>query len=299
MKQAVSVSISSSKRDKAVEIDLLGEKVRIQRIGTDGDIEKAARLYQELDGTVDAFGVGGTNLGLKVDQKTYPLYSVQPMFRFVKKTPLVDGGGLKNTLEVHLAQYIEKHMGDYIQPKRVLITSGADRWGMVQSFLTAKYDCLFGDLMFGLGIPIPLRTERAMKILAALILPIAGRLPFKWLYPIGESQEVRKPKWTQHFLWAKVVAGDCHYIARYMPDQLPDKVIVTNTTTQDDVDLFRQAGVKYLITSTPVFDGRSFGTNMMEAALVAATGKDRPLTEAELVELIDRLGLEPQLRELN
>ena len=77
MKRAVSVSIGSSRRDKAVEIDLLGERVRLERIGTDGDMEKAARLYQELDGKVDAFGVGGADLGVRVDKRWYPLYKVE------------------------------------------------------------------------------------------------------------------------------------------------------------------------------------------------------------------------------
>ena len=58
MKRAVSISIGTSKRNKAVEIELLGEKVSIERIGTDGDMEKAAQLYRELDGKVDAFLVG-------------------------------------------------------------------------------------------------------------------------------------------------------------------------------------------------------------------------------------------------
>jgi hypothetical protein len=84
MKHAVSISIGSSKRNKAVEVELLGEKVHIERIGTDGSMEKAAQLYRELDGKVDAFGVGGADLGLMVDTKWYPLYSVQPMVRFIK-----------------------------------------------------------------------------------------------------------------------------------------------------------------------------------------------------------------------
>jgi len=64
MKRAVSISIGSSKRNKAVEVTLLGEKVSIERIGTDGDMEAAALKYKELDGLVDAFGVGGGDLGL-------------------------------------------------------------------------------------------------------------------------------------------------------------------------------------------------------------------------------------------
>ena len=39
MKRAVSISLGSSKRDKAVEVDLLGERVRIERIGTNGDMD--------------------------------------------------------------------------------------------------------------------------------------------------------------------------------------------------------------------------------------------------------------------
>ncbi|MBI3163246.1 MAG: quinate 5-dehydrogenase, partial [Chloroflexi bacterium] len=84
-----------------------------------------------------------------------------------------------------------------------------------------------------------------------------------------------------------------------MPDDMKGKVIVTNTTTPEDVALFKQCGVKYLITTTPVIDGRSFGTNMMEAALVAISGKGRALTWPELTELLGKLGFEPQLQELN
>ena len=47
------------------------------------------------------------------------------------------------------------------------------------------------------------------------------------------------------------------------------ELVVTNTTTPQDVELFRKCGVKYLVTTTPVLEGRSFGTNMMEAALIA------------------------------
>ena len=76
-------------------------------------------------------------------------------------------------------------------------------------------------------------------------------------------------------------------------------MIATNTTTTEDVDMFRKAGVKYLVTTTPVIEGRSFGTNMMEAALVAISGKGRKLSYDELNQLLDQLGFKPQLQELN
>ncbi len=299
MKRAVSISIGSSKRNKAVEVELLGEKVSIERIGTDGDMEKAAQLYKEMDGKVDAFGVGGADLGLMVDNKWYPLYSVRPMVRFIKQTPVVDGAGLKNTLENRTANYLDARLGGYIKEKKAFVVSGADRWGLTTSFLHAGYQCVFGDFMFGLGLPIALHTEKQLKTLAALLMPILGHLPFEWVYPTGEKQEHRVPKFEKYYHWGEVTTGDCHYIKRHMPDDMKGKVIATNTTTPSDVELFRTAGVKYLVTTTPVLEGRSFGTNMMEAALIAVSGKGRKLSLDELNQLLDQLHFEPQLQELN
>ncbi len=301
MKRAVSISIGSSKRDKAVEVTLLGEKISIERIGTDGDMEAAAMKYKELDGKVDAFGVGGADLGAIVEGKFYPFHSVQKLVRFIKKTPLVDGGGLKNTLENKAPKFLDEKIGKYLDEhgRKVMVTVGVDRWGLSKSFVEMGYETVFCDLMFALDVPIPIRSMRGLRILAALLIPVVTRFPFEWLYPTGEKQEQRIPKYIKWYQWATVIAGDCHYVKRHMPDDMRGKVIVTNTTTPEDVELFRKCGVKYLLTTTPVLDGRSFGTNMMEAAMVAVSGKGRALTWPELNEMLAKLGFEPQLQELN
>lgn len=58
MKRAVSISLGSSKRNKSVTINLKGEEILVERIGLDGDVAKARQMYLDLDGKVDAFGVG-------------------------------------------------------------------------------------------------------------------------------------------------------------------------------------------------------------------------------------------------
>jgi hypothetical protein len=142
------------------------------------------------------------------------------------------------------------------------------------------------------------RTVGGIRRVAALILPVVSRLPFEWLYPTGEKQEQRTPKFGRWYEWATVIAGDCHFIKRFMPDRLDGKIICTNTTTPADVAAFRAAGARYLVTTTPRFEGRSFGTNMMEAMLVAVAGKGRRLTDAELNTLIDELALQPTIEAL-
>ena len=280
---------------RRVEVTLLGEKVIIERIGTDGDMEAAAQLFREMDGKVDAFGLGGTDLGVMVDGHLYPLYSIHPMIRFVKKTPLVDGSGLKNTLEEHALPVLIDHLGERLTEKRGFVVSGAERWGLSKSFWENGFDVVFGDLMFGLGLPAPVRSERGLRTLAALVMPIVGRLPFSWIYPTGEKQDLRVPKYEKYYQWASVIAGDCHYIKKHLPDNLAGKSVITNTTTEEDIELFRQVGISTIVTTTPNLEGRSFGTNMMEAALVAVAGKGRTLTLEELDGMIQDLDYKPQV----
>lgn len=300
MKRAVSISLGSSTRNKAVEVNLLGETVRIERIGTDGDERKARQMYAEMDGQVDAFGVGGIDLGVHTPWKNYPLHAAVALVQDVRRTPFVDGGGLKETLERRVMQIVEKKIGAEIAPKTAFLVAGITRYGMTESFVEAGYDCVYGDLMFGLDIPIAVKGLRALNNVARVLLPIVGRMPLSMLYPTGEKQEQVVPKYEKHYQGNAVTAGDFLYIKQHMPAQgMAGKVIVTNTTTEADVVFLRERGIKYLITTTPLMDGRTFGTNMMEAALVAAAGKGRVLTKAELNELIDRLGFEPTIQKLN
>ena len=299
MKRAVSISLGSVKRDKQVTVTLLGEEVSIERIGTDGDVEKAIGLYRELDGQVDALGVGGIDLGLEFAGRYYPLRDAQRLVADVKRTPVVDGAGLRRTLERGIAQFIEQEVGAQIQPKRVLVCSGVDRYDVALSFHGAGYETLFGDLGFALGLPVPIRSLRMLHILGRILLPIVGRMPIESLYPTGEKQEVIVPKYGKWYAWATVISGDCLYIKHHMPERLDGKVIATNTTTPADVEAFRQRGVRYLVTSTPPLEGRSFGTNVMEAALVAVAGKGRRLTVEELQEMLQRVNFHPVLRQLN
>lgn len=305
MKRAVSISLGSSSRNKSVDINLLGETIRMERIGTDGDMQKATDLYTELDGKVDAFGVGGALLGIMVGKKWTPMYSVQSLIKNVRQTPVVDGTGLKMTLEKKVASVINNSLPGYVKEKKAFVAVALDRWGSAEAFMNDGYECVFGDLMFALGLGLPVRKRSTLINLANILLPVLNRLPFSLLYPTGEKQNQRQPRFSEFFEWATVVAGDCHYLWRHMPERLPGRVIVTNTTTPADQDFFRSAGIKYLITTTPIIDGRSFGTNMIEAAILAALGRKDPVDYAQpgnyfnlMEEMLEKIPLMPQVKEL-
>jgi len=277
VKHVVSVSLGSSKRDKRSEVVIAGETFLIERIGTDGDLGRFQQMFAELDGKVDALGIGGADLYIWVGNRRYTFRSIQRLVSVATKTPVVDGSGLKNTLEREALRWIQEHRVVDFSRSTVLLVAAVDRFGMAQELAQLARRVIYGDLVFAIGLPIPIRSYRTVEVLGRLVLPIITRLPFQWFYPTGEKQEKRTPRAERLFHEADVIAGDWHYIRRYMPDRIPNKTVITNTVRKADIEFLRAAGAARVITTTPIIEGESFATNVMEGVIVALTGR-RPET---------------------
>ena len=151
--------------------------------------------------------------------------------------------------------------------------------------------------MVALGIPIPVWGIRNFKRVARLMLPFVSHFPMSMLY-YGSSGAEREPKYIRYWRESDLLAGDFLFMRKYVADDLTDKTVITNTTTLENLEFLKARGVHTVITTTPRYEGRSFGTNMMEAALTAFAGKGRPLTDGELNILIDDLDLRPTVTQL-
>src|SRR5579864_1297198 len=274
MKRVVSVSLGSSSRDHRAVVDLLGEDFEISRVGTDGKLDEAIRMVHELDGKVDAIGLGGIDVYLYAGKHRFALRDGLRLLEAAKVTPVVDGSGLKNTLEREAVRFMQSELGIDLKGKKVLMVSALDRFGMAQALVDAGADVLFGDFIFALDLDKPVKGLHEFEEMAEKYLPDAGKLPVQCFYPTGKKQDKPpEPKYPQYYHEADIIAGDFHFMRQFMPDDLSGKIVLTNTITEKDIGELRQRGVKMLITTTPDFQGRSFGTNVVEAALLALLGK--------------------------
>ena len=305
MKRIVSISVGSSARDHTTRHTFLGQECEISRRGTNGDFQKAIELYKELDGKVDAFGAGGVEFFLEVEKKRYYFRDVKRLRNAVKVSKFGDGNGVKGILEKRAFEYLEKYLnekeGRSLKGLPALKTTVVERYSMGKAMVDAGLDVTFGDFMFALGLPIPMRSLRAARMVASTLLPVVTQVPFAWLYPLGSEQD--KPpqnKWRKYYEQSQVIAGDFLQIRQYMPDDLTGKIIVTNTTTSKNVEELRQRNLHILVTVTPRLEGRSFGTNVMEATLLALMDKPQSeVTQADFIDLINRIPLEPNIEVLN
>jgi hypothetical protein len=299
IKEVVSVSIGSSKRDHEVEVELFGTAFRIRREGTDGDYEAAEARFRELDGKVDAFGLGGIDLFLHAAGKDYYLREGKRFSRAVSKTPIVDGTGLKGAVEASVVSHMQNGLGLDLKGKRVLITSAVDRWGMSMAFADAGCEMSYGDLLYALDVPIIMHSKRTLVNVIKLITPIAMQLPIAWLYPAEADHETAVQTESKHadlYRQADIIAGDYKWVRKFMPNDMSGKWVVTNTTTAEDMEFLRDCGVELLITSTPRLEGRTFGTNVIEATMVALDGATHSLAPERYLELLTQTGFTPDVQ---
>ncbi len=298
-KRILSVSLGSSRRDKQVTVEIGGRVLEVERRGTDGDLELFARLLREADGQVDVLCIGGANLALHWRGRRYPIRDVARAAAQVKRTPVVDGSRVKDSLEREVVRWVQEQGLADLREDKILLVCAVDRFGMADELrrLGARH-VVCGDLIFDVGVPVAL-SFRAVDVLAPLCLPLLTSLPFGWLYPTGSKQDEINPKGQRWFRWADVVAGDFLIIRRHMPEELVGKLIITNSTTPEDLELLRARGVRAVVTTSLRVEGRSFGTNVLEGILIALA--ERPAEElkpADLAAVAHEVGWRPEVIEI-
>ena len=300
-KQVVSISLGSAAGDFSREITLASQAVHLAREGTDGNMDQARRRIEELDGQVDALGLGGIDIYLSVGGEQFIIGDGQRLAEAATQTPIVDGSGLKNTLERRVVRELAAQ-GNITPQTKVLMVSALDRFGMAEAFVELGCPCVFGDLIFNIGLDFPLTTLTEIEELARKYRSRLLTVPFHMLYPTGTSQDTPQAdaRYAKYYGDADVIAGDAHLILRHLPEQCMGKGIVTNTTRPHTLARFREAGIAWIATTTPEMDGVSGGTNLMEAALVALMEKPlKEVTPGDYEGWVERLGWRGAFHRLN
>jgi hypothetical protein len=275
--RVVSISLGSSSRNKSAIETFQGKRFAIERIGTDGDRARFKDWIEQLDGLVDAIGVGGFNMYVGAAGKRYAFPEIMEMISGAKQTPIVDGYGLKEFLEPRVVRGLQQDGVVDFRGKKCLMVMGVDRFGMSEALDECGAKLILADFYFALGAPIKFSSWKLHQTMAQGLLPLLVRLPFDWLYPAGSQEDIIKPKYGALYRQAEILAGDFLYIKRHLPPPegrpLEGKTVITNTVTAQDVPLLRERGVKLLVTTTPVIEGRSFATNVMEGVVITLAGK--------------------------
>jgi hypothetical protein len=300
-KHVVSVSLGSRRRDHSAAVRLLDVPVLVERRGCDGDVDAAERAIAELDGRVDAIGLGGLDVHLHIAGDRYTLADGERLLRAARRTPVVDGSGLKRTLEPEAVRWLAAHGPLPLRDLPVLMVSALDRYDLAVALEEAGAHVVYGDLMFqGPGIPYPITSLPELQRIARRLAREMVKLPLRMLYPTGADQErAPEPRFPEAYAAAALIAGDFHLIRRYLPQRVDGKAVLTNTTTGADREELAARGARWVFTTTPLLGGRTFGTNVLEAAFLAVLGRPpQEVGPADYGNLLQAMAYRPEVFDL-
>lgn len=303
MKRIISISLGSSQRNYQFTTTVLGQNVEVRRIGTDGDVARATALIREYDGQVDAIGLGGLTPVFRIGGAPYPHREAIHIAAGAQRTPIVDGGGLKGTLERWVVQHTAEMVPGIFNYRRIVVPSGIERYQLAQALSQYEADLRFADPIVHIGVPfLPVpRSIQQLDLYAATTLPIMALLPYRVLNPVALGQEGHDPRAEKLFRWADVIAGDFAYIRRFAPYDLNGKVIVTDDPSLAEIEDLRERGVATLVTMTPPLSAEHpfVATDVLEAIAVAVMECGSHPAQAELIEFIDTAGWYPTIQHLS
>ena len=156
IKTVLSVSLGSSTRDHTTEAEFLGQPFWLSRQGTNGDFQRYVEMYREYDGRVDAFGVGGAEFYVWVNDRRYYWRQLKQVRQAVKVSKIADGNGIKHLLAPYAIQALREH-GVELRGKKALKTTAVDRYGLARALVDAGCDsgvCAFCrvELVVGGGV---------------------------------------------------------------------------------------------------------------------------------------------------
>jgi predicted amino acid dehydrogenase len=297
MKSVIGISLGSQRQDFDFETPLLGETLRVRRLGTNGSLERAAALLKRWNGRVDAIGLGlvkdsdqiGNGHGGRDDQRFAQLAPL------VTRTPLADGSRLSELFLEWAVRHAQVQLGHYFDNARVLFFSGLDHQKLAATMGEYTPNLQFADPLLQLGVPKLLTSLDALGLYAS-----GAHMAGSWVPPRLMPGRLLK-SWTQYVLrkavqHATVLVAPVHELDELDLEDLAGKTLITTTVNDARLKSFKDKGVQMVIDAAPWVAGHAVDPALLEAMIVAASGRSAAeLHDDDFLAILGGAGLEPRI----
>lgn len=295
MKTVIGISLGSSAQDFVFETRFLGVPMRVERIGCDGSRAKAERLIRRWDGKAAAIGLGLPQDRWSVGKHRFEDAEVLEMTRIAKKTPATTGTRLGSIFLEWAVRETQARLGRYFDNALVLFFSGLANHRVATTFSEYTQNLSFADPIRQLGVPKLLTSLDALGLYAEGAHYVSGWSPPRLL------PDALVDRWTRFVLRraltrATTVVAPVHELDEFGLEELAGKTVVTSTVSAERVDEFADKGVALVVDAAPEIDGRVLGPAVIDAMILAATGKSpEALDDDDYLAIVTEAALEPRL----
>jgi predicted amino acid dehydrogenase len=295
MKNVISISLGASSRDFQFSTKFLGEKLRVRRLGTDGSTVKAIALLKQWDQRADAIGLGVVKDSHSLDARRCAERDSARMRRAVTRAPVTTGARLGDIFLEWAVRRAQVQLGHYFDNANVLFFSGLSHYKLATTMSEYTANLQFADPLLQLGVPKLLTSLDALSLYAG-----GAHYVSDWVPPRVMPMLLLK-QWTQFVLRkalqrANVVVAPVHELDRFGLEELAGKTVITATVNDQRIANFKDKGVDMLVDGSPVMHGHVLGPDLLDAMILAATGKaPDDIFEDDYLEITTALQTKPRI----
>lgn len=295
VRNVIGISLGADDQDFEFTERFLGHPVHVRRLGTNGSASKAVKLLKHWERHADAIGLGVVKDSYTVGSKRYVDKDSAKMLGAVTRVPVTTGGRLSDILQEWALRHVQAKLGDYFNNARVLFFSGRTNYKLALTMSEYTENLQFADPVLQLGVPKLLSSLEGLELYASGAHHVLEWTP----EALMTSAPVRE--WTRFVLRrammdATVVVAPVHELEAFDADELSGKTIITSSVNDRRVAELAKKGVHAIVDGAPALFGHVLGPSVLDAMIVAATGKAADeILEDDYLEIIEGLRLEPRV----
>jgi predicted amino acid dehydrogenase len=297
VKNIIQISLGPSLDDNRFDTAFMKQQYHIQRMGTDGDLEKAKDLLLYWNKRADAIALGG--IRSKSDSR-----GVRDLLALGDKlqTPVTAGNTLRMVGHEWSLRHTQFKFGNnYFNNARVLFFSGRSSRNIAKVMAEFTDNLTFADPLLENGIPKFINGLGDLDLYENRVRGVLSWVPGKELVTTSEPvQTLIDYRMRQEIQASQILVVPHHtfmkYLDPYSLEDLNGKTIITSTVYDDRIDYLKDKGIDVIIDTTPKLLKMVAGVSVLEAILLdrfeipKGQGQD-----AELLEIISNMQMEPRV----
>ncbi len=288
------IDFGGLQRERRYVIELSGRAFQVRELGLQRNLAQLQRVI--ADAPEQHISLSGLTLNYYFDGKEYTHKRLSRLLSAcLGGRPVSDGALIKRTLERYLVDSAVRQLAVNFRDRRTLVLSAVSRIGAAEVLAAQTKRVIYGDLLYGFRLGVPLTSTAALHRAAPALLAAVVNTPVSWFNPTARIFLRRMPRFRMYFYQAQVILGGMEYLRRYSPPKLTGKTIITNLQDDEDLEFLRERGVATVIGLLPCIGGRRIPSSLLELALKEMLAEGTGEWELKFLNYFMRENFKPEI----
>jgi predicted amino acid dehydrogenase len=295
----VNISLMGPEWDYDTRVTFLGERFRIVRRGTTGDVDAARALVRDWAPKAAAVAVTGIH-----DSRATGLYAGQlrnhrRIMADAGTTRVTDGTELLEVLQEWAVRRVNSEMPGHFINARTMVLGGENHRRTARILREYTQNLQFADLFLGFDLPGRLHDTPVLGLAADAVGSVAGLS--LGLVPDRVRQRLDAPGRLASRAMARRATRECDVVvatyeelAGFGLEDLAGKTLITSAITEARLAELGERGVDLVVDVTPQPFDVLVNAAMLQGLMMARVHGDSVLTNDDLLDMIVESGMEPR-----